>query len=554
MEQGGETDSSWQEPPVSLEPFFVEHYEELLVLFEDDHDGNKAFIDHELEEQFPQLRKFTDKLTDGLSARPMPEVAKAAAYRAFHMAYMTTKYVVNDSPQLSFERFFDAAEHPITANHIADFAEAHPAICGLLDRFGRLLDPSGNHKSIADLVAVATFMILEEGEAARMKSLPGQFAEQLDNWDGTIDERPEYSEPKGAAEKTPKSICEQLREFNLKLATMANGEERDLFGNNAVASLNQDWIDSDAVHEQFVLTGDAHWEEWETIPNEDGGEVASGRPNLIYKLVSGESTQHGMHVGFEYLSFVGEPAQIWHKMYLLTNRFKASPSREIDHNMFIHFSGDSRIQMVEEDNEEAAADITPSHPERVGVEMDEDEKILFGSLKQDLEDFALEEPRESVQQLLSKRSDAFYRHLRSTTFRRLPRKQQIASVDRIIAQAEADVGITMKFVELIPEYAYRVIESDEGVEYEPIGLHQLAITGVVVALGMLGREQLEKKAIRRDSDMFNKLTGISLRVVIDKDSALYQQAGLRPGDVLEVPITGQNLGAYFSDEPLKDVA
>lgn len=190
MERGGRQNPEWSLPVADLEPVLADYFDDLVECFDGVQYSEKAFVDPVLEAQYPSLRKFTDMLTDCLADRKMPPVAKAATYRAFHLAYVATKLVTKGELLIAHGRFSGDVERPISADEIKEFAISHPSARGLLDRFSRTLDPTGSYKSIVEIVGITTFMMLEEGETAKTRLMsPERFQEQLEAWtDGDLTE------------------------------------------------------------------------------------------------------------------------------------------------------------------------------------------------------------------------------------------------------------------------------------------------------------------------------------------------------------------------------
>lgn len=132
--------------------------------------------------------------------------------------------------------------------------------------------------------------------------------------------------------------------------------------------------------------------------------------------------------------------------------------------------------------------------------------------------------------------------------------RQVTIVDRIIAAAESETGVTDKVVLVEPQYAYRSQPHEAakgGVLYEGIGLEGMVLSGICVALTMLGRERLTAKAIRNDKDLMTKYEGLVMSIEVNDLTVLPSACKvITPGDIVHIPISGQDLEAVFSTEQL----
>lgn len=149
-----------------------------------------------------------------------------------------------------------------------------------------------------------------------------------------------------------------------------------------------------------------------------------------------------------------------------------------------------------------------------------------------------EEIAENGQQLgtLKIFSEALIQTVKSTKFRRLAHPRQIRIVNNIIRNAEIFSGAhNLGDLDLDVEYGYAPQVTEKGINYRLVELGKLPISGRCLGVTMVGKERLERKAVRRDSDLINKNEGLSLIIELADDSELPDHLGLMPGDILYVP-------------------
>lgn len=147
---------------------------------------------------------------------------------------------------------------------------------------------------------------------------------------------------------------------------------------------------------------------------------------------------------------------------------------------------------------------------------------------------------------LSQASDNYVRLLRSTYFRRLPRSKQESLVRKYIQQAEEQSGVraTNVMVDTNVLYKHRLFEGK--VDYDNIGFRDETVQGLCHGLTSLELLKLGNKAIRCDRDMIDRDAGLCL--VVEDFTKQDEDDEVLRGDIVLVPISGQNLEAIFESD------
>ncbi|MDB5169577.1 MAG: hypothetical protein JWO41_933 [Candidatus Saccharibacteria bacterium] len=350
------------------------------------------------------------------------------------------------------------------------------------------------------------------------------------------------------------AINERFRALNQLILGMRPGPERDEMGYAAQHELDDRWEALDYMGLDCLVTGTGIWmrpvDEDEEEADEDleaalidAGDTLEqqAQPRIqLYATAFGKTGLEAVSEGFEYWTPSDEtPSMIWYRFQtdIIDNR--PNPSVIESKTMLAHFGHDCRIMPLPDEG--PSIEDPDEYAHNVLAELEEN---AF-----DLTALAAGYQGGDVQQILSKHSDAFARLLRWTGFRRMNHKQQIYTVDRLLANTEAETRIRESEAIMEPQYAYishPSLYGQSGVEYEKIGLHgDILVSGICVALGMIGRERLQTKAIRCDKDLVTKYAGMVLTVDLRDALELHDSRILERGSLLHVPISGQDFVALF---------
>ncbi len=143
-------------------------------------------------------------------------------------------------------------------------------------------------------------------------------------------------------------------------------------------------------------------------------------------------------------------------------------------------------------------------------------------------------------------SKAFTSLLRSTGFRRLPRKKQNALVDQTLMDADIRAPVREREALVEGEYAYIPETTGEATEFRLIDIRDTLVSGVCLALDTVEKAALRHKAIRRDTDLADKGAGLCL--VIDPLPETRSELNIDEGKVVFVPISGQEIEVVFSGQ------
>ena len=153
-----------------------------------------VFIHQQLEEQFPDIKGFTDILTSYYQGSEADAEAQETAYNAFHFAYNMASRISRGLPTISFALFRELAETPedMLARYeqqVEAFRIANPHVDLLIGRYMADIDTGGRYGHVAEMVALTGFMLIEDGDRMQAAEVAATaFASELEAWDGTISE------------------------------------------------------------------------------------------------------------------------------------------------------------------------------------------------------------------------------------------------------------------------------------------------------------------------------------------------------------------------------
>lgn len=180
----------------SLEQDFSVAVDHLIEMIDDSLADREidAFIDESFELEHPLLKSYTDSVATHFLHGDHDETALLAAYRGFHFAMTLSSLVLIHEPKLGNTRFTGtllANEDAValSMSELNEFRSAHPTIDRLIGYYMSELDPDGRYAHVAELLALTTFMMVEEGEheLAMLEAL-GSFSVAIAEWDGDIDD------------------------------------------------------------------------------------------------------------------------------------------------------------------------------------------------------------------------------------------------------------------------------------------------------------------------------------------------------------------------------
>ncbi len=280
--------------------------------------------------------------------------------------------------------------------------------------------------------------------------------------------------------------------------------------------------------ELCAVSGSARWSETVVVPTEDddesdGDTLERKLPGqyVMYKKHDGEvAGVQGIYMGFCARQLSGEDAsRMWCAFELDGFSYKADELTE-DIRRHMMYVDPYTMQVVP-----AARFEEPYIDEHV-------------------DPMAAGEPM--LDELFA-RSQVFAHMLQSTGFRRMKHKQQIREVDNILADTEALTGIRGRNVGLIAQYGYVVpadVEGnpDYGADFRIVGLNDMVLSGICLALSSSSWNRLRTKAIRNDGDVLNKYDGLCVSVELGNASDLVEFSPVRVGDIVHVPLSGQDVG------------
>lgn len=146
---------------------------------------------------------------------------------------------------------------------------------------------------------------------------------------------------------------------------------------------------------------------------------------------------------------------------------------------------------------------------------------------------------------LSIYSDQLIKLVSSTKFRRTKRERQLKQIDAIIDAAESATDVRDKDIMFGGNYAYASELREGTLRYRFVPIRNFIISGVCLGVTMAGKEMLDVRAIRRDKDLLSKYDGLAINVDVESVSGDCEHPDLKPGTVIKVPISGQELDALF---------
>jgi hypothetical protein len=348
----------------------------------------------------------------------------------------------------------------------------------------------------------------------------------------------------GNPEVLGNTIFDYLHACNTQLNAMPLGEERDDYGRRARDELDGLWQEMDMMGERCMVTGLAVYPKQIV---EEGDEsikentVTTG--NAEFEIVCETATLEGISLGFEYTALVKDiPPMLCYVFQLnyLTSIPHPTMKRVTELSAYFGERGTTILPLNMIDD---------SYTLKPTDELEE--------IKQAFADEVAPDPvfeQDQIRDALIRRSNGLRNLLSSTKFRRMQHDTQISIVDRIIKAAESETGVPNMTTLVEAQYAYLTQPHETapaGVLYEGVGLEGMVLSGVCRALTMLGRERLTAKAIRRDKDLLTKHEGLVMSVEVNELTVLPQSGKfITPGDIVHVPISGQEMVAVFASGDL----
>lgn len=282
--------------------------------------------------------------------------------------------------------------------------------------------------------------------------------------------------------------------------------------------------------ELCAVSGSARWSETVVVQPEEDGEDSDGDTierklpgqYITYNKHQGEvAGVEGIYTGFFARRLSGEDVPRLWCVFELDNSFSYKADELCE---------DLRVHMMFVDP--CTLQVVPA------------ERFEEPYIDEDLDTMEAGEPM--LDELFS-RSQIFARMLRSTAFRRMKHKQQIREVDNVLADTEAITGIRGSGIGLIAEYGYVVPSDVEGnpdydADFRFVGLNDMVLNGVCLAVSSSSWPQIRRKAVRNDGDLLNKYDGLCLTLELDKASDLAEFSPVGVGDIVHVPLSGQAVG------------
>lgn len=328
------------------------------------------------------------------------------------------------------------------------------------------------------------------------------------------------------------ALSERLRFWKeqIELALANNSKDLEEIGSAAQEELDELWEQVGMMDVRCLVSGSAIFPE---VVYSDQSEDALGVA-LEDKEADGVKVQagyiqqtYGNSKGFVFsnLGVEGAPPRLWYM-------FKLAETVEIPHPVMrkclelYAFFDTADCSIVPLSKIDEAFGIT------FDEEQDYEDALSLGGAKQDI---------------LNDRSKQFMDTIRSTKFRRLSRNRQIRIIDQFVEKTEVLSDVRENPVMFEPQYVYISKPRQDGsMEYETVGVYGMTLSGICLAVHMLGREQLDRNAIRRDRDLVSKWDGLCLTVALEPDQHILGKIGLAPNSYVHVPISGQDFDIIFS--------
>lgn len=312
-------------------------------------------------------------------------------------------------------------------------------------------------------------------------------------------------------------------------ALAANSSELEAIGNAAEEELDDLWEQAGMMDTQCLVSGSAVFPQVICPDSSESvlGATLENNETSEVRVQAGYIQQvYGNSRGFMFstLGVEDAPPRLWYM-------FKLAETVEVPHPVMY-----KRVELFAF-FDAADCSIVPLS------KIDE----AFGITFEGGEEEAALECGGTKQDILNDRSKRFMDLIRSTKFRRENRARQIRIVDQFVEKTEVLSDVRENPVMFEPQYVYIAKPRKDGImEYETVGVYGLTLSGICLAVHMLGREQLDRKAIRRDHDLVSKWDGLCLTVALEPDQNIPDQVGLAPGSYVHVPISGQDFDIIFS--------
>lgn len=324
-------------------------------------------------------------------------------------------------------------------------------------------------------------------------------------------------------ESSPNDRFSDRQNFWLQRIASAESVQRDNEGRSAVDELNQLWEEMGNLGAEFLVSGNGVWTEATRVDERSDPDT-----ELVVETVPGQYTYHdkagkitGQTLYSEGFSFTAlfdhDEPRLWYRFLAHQYVEKASLTHTTVHQLGVFV-------------EAGSCSYTP-----------------VSDFEQLLSPFQQSEDTTTVHEIINKASDNFVALITSREFTFMDRALQASMIDQIIELAEQKSGIRECPVMLDAQYAY-VPKTEPGSDicYEDTtqGIQGMTIGGIVLALTMLGRERLNEQPIKKIEDMVegNQYNGLCLTLLLDQvsDNRLAEE-GVRPGAVIHVPISGQDM-------------
>lgn len=327
------------------------------------------------------------------------------------------------------------------------------------------------------------------------------------------------------------ALADRIAHWNEFFATRSAAEAHEM-GEVALGELDGLLGRQMELGEQCIFSGEATWATMDFITDEaqmptdedctdEGYEIETlCRMKVHREHVQG---QQGFNYGFAIYRWIGKPCpRIYYQFEVQDWEAIMHPSINLQgkHFMFVDAASATVIsrRFIEQSLLDAETEVSPPDP--------------AASIS------ALNLCSESLKNLMQ-----------STRFRRLSHHEQISAVDKIIGNAEQEARELREVPALLTaDFGYVPLPAEGEVGHKPVPLRSSIISGLLWGVTMVGREELQRKAIRNDGDIWSKQDGLSLLVEIDEASDLPHPL-LEAGKVIKVPLSGQEVELVMGSSP-----
>lgn len=313
--------------------------------------------------------------------------------------------------------------------------------------------------------------------------------------------------------------------WNGLLAAAENDEQRKFTIEQAVEELDYLACEKFGIElgQRCAVSGSAIWCEMDYKSVEDG--VGTNTVDKKSKVL-GEYSEHNGDVAGKTAVFNGfenfkpdedERSEFWYAFAIKTHKHRAH-----------RLTANMQIDLMYVDPKTAV--ITPADRfEEPYLEQDPEVRVLEDSMERALE--------------LARRSMAFAQLLDSEDFRQLSLDQQAADIGFIIKETEKVTGIRVSSATVKAERGYiNEPDAENGeVTRTAIDLSGLTLQGLCLALAMTKQDNNKGTAGSKN------IEGLCLTIELDETSDLPDN--MKPGSLLDIPISGQPLLMGFYTKP-----